>query len=182
MSLLKNHLKSAHLIWKEHLQPDDLVIDATVGNGHDTLILSKLIPHGTLFALDLQQEALASAKKRCTAPHIAWHLRCHSSFPETIQENTIALITYNLGYLPGSTKEVITEKKTTLESLKSGLALLKPTGLITCICYTGHPGGKEEADAVLTFCQKLPTNLYTVEVRLWTQKQDHPFLLLIQKT
>ena len=50
---------------KEQVAPGDLCIDATMGNGNDTLLLSTLCGEkGRVLAFDIQEQALKSTKKR----------------------------------------------------------------------------------------------------------------------
>lgn len=49
---------------REHVSPGDLCIDATMGNGHDTLLLSRLAgPSGQVLSFDIQQAALNATRK-----------------------------------------------------------------------------------------------------------------------
>ena len=43
----------AHILIKEHVQKDSLVVDATCGNGNDTLFLASLVPNGKVLAYDI---------------------------------------------------------------------------------------------------------------------------------
>jgi hypothetical protein len=63
---------------------------------------------------------------------------------------------FNLGYLPGASKEIMTRSETTLAALKQALTHLKMHGLVTLVLYPGHPGGEEEAEAVRSYAQQLP--------------------------
>ena len=48
---------------RTQIKPGDLCIDATMGNGHDTLFLSQLAgPSGCVLAFDIQQAALDSTQ------------------------------------------------------------------------------------------------------------------------
>ena len=50
---------------KEQVQPGDICIDATMGNGNDTLLLSSLCgKDGHVFAFDIQEAALINTRKR----------------------------------------------------------------------------------------------------------------------
>ena len=63
---------------------------------------------------------------------------------------------FNLGYLPGGEKEIITRPATTLPALAQSLEILTPGGVLTVVCYRGHPGGREEYEAVLAWLESLP--------------------------
>ncbi len=51
-------------VWKRVVKPGDTVVDATCGNGHDTLVLTNMvcIPEvlGSVYALDVQEDGLAN--------------------------------------------------------------------------------------------------------------------------
>ena len=50
------------------LGPGGLAVDATVGNGHDTLFLARRVaPRGRVFGFDIQPAALAGARRRLAA-------------------------------------------------------------------------------------------------------------------
>ena len=50
-------------ILSEYISKGDIVIDATAGNGHDTLALAKLVGlEGTVYAFDIQEIALQKTK------------------------------------------------------------------------------------------------------------------------
>lgn len=52
------------------------------------------------------------------------------------------LVAFNLGYLPGGEKQVITRSETTLLALEAAKRILAPGGLISIVVYLGHPGGR----------------------------------------
>jgi len=171
-----NHLQLQKLLWKSVVQKGDTVIDATCGNGHDTHYLQTLSP-GRLIAIDKQLEAINNSKSRVVG--VEWYHQCHSTFPESVQKSSVSLIVYNLGYLPGGDKQLITKTDTTLKSIKNGLELLKPGGMISLTIYTGHPGGQEEEEAIITFANTLPSNQYRVQNTKWLNYHNHPSLLTI---
>ncbi|MFR0987280.1 MAG: tRNA (mnm(5)s(2)U34)-methyltransferase [Frisingicoccus sp.] len=80
----------------------------------------------------------------------------HSEVGERIHEN-IQAFTMNLGYLPGGDKQIITRSESTVAALKALTQLLSPGGLGLVLIYYGHPGGKEEKEAVETFMQEMPS-------------------------
>ncbi len=49
----------SHILLRERVKPGDRVVDATCGNGHDTLFLAGLVEaEGAVFAFDVQELAL----------------------------------------------------------------------------------------------------------------------------
>lgn len=52
-------------MWRKYVGKGDVVVDATCGNGHDTLALLQMVAdqeskRGRVYALDIQDSALAS--------------------------------------------------------------------------------------------------------------------------
>lgn len=179
----KPHLATAHRYFEKYMQMGGVAIDATCGNGHDTYFIAKIAPMGTIFAVDRQKEALEKAKE-LLAPlqaNIQWVCGCHSKIGDIMPPNSVDLIVYNLGYLPGSDKTVITSADTTLLSLKSACSLLKSGGAIIVTTYSGHPGGAEEEAAVIAFARSLPKSEFEVEQHRWLNWENGPTVLRINK-
>ncbi len=178
MSLHKDRFSFQQQIWKRHLQKGDRAIDATCGNGHDTLFLSKMaLSH--LYVFDIQKKALEETKKRVGKENISYHLGCHSTF-SGIKEK-VQLIVYNLGYLPGEDKTITTQVATTLKSVSKGLDLLSTGGLMTITLYPGHPEGKREKEALFDFVKTLPKERFEVSHETWGERPTAPSILLIHK-
>ena len=83
--------KKPHLE-KAHLHPADAVIDATCGNGKDTAILARLVPQGHIYAIDIQETAIASTERNAPYPNILFLCQCHTILP---QDQRIRLVVYN---------------------------------------------------------------------------------------
>jgi len=139
----------AHLLVKERLQPGDHAVDATVGNGHDTLFLSRCVgATGRVDGFDIQAAAIAKARERVgDCPSVSLHLRGHEEM-ETVVTPGVMVVMFNLGYFPSGDKTVITRPDTTLPALAASLNLLAVGGLLTIVIYPGHPGGEDEAEQV----------------------------------
>lgn len=187
----RHHIKLAHSYWKTIVQPGDCVIDATCGNGYDTLYLAELAlckeKGGSLIALDLQTEAIEATSRRIqnALPSVVDNIRyvqqCHSSFPTWILPATVKLIVYNLGYLPGSDKTVTTQCDTTERSLTAALSLVCAGGMISVTCYPGHAEGKRETERVHQFTRALNPHRWNT---CWhrSDRVTAPQLLLIKAT
>lgn len=151
----------AHLLMRQSLKPGDWVVDATVGNGHDTLLLAELVgSSGRVIGFDVQEAALAAATERVDGlPQVKLIHAGHENLAEHLpvdRHKRLAAVMFNLGYLPGASKEIMTRSETTLAALKQALTHLKMHGLVTLVLYPGHPGGEEEAEAVRSYAQQLP--------------------------
>jgi hypothetical protein len=182
-----NHLKLAHRYWKENIGSKDIVVDATCGNGQDTLYLAKLSPIA-LYALDIQPQALKNSStllQQELSPEeyakVHFVSGCHSTFPSDLIEETVQLIVYNLGYLPGGDKNLTTQTKTTLLSLERSLTLLKKRGNLSITCYPGHAEGEKEEQAILSWAKTLDKSHWNVCYHQWINKTKAPSLLLLTK-
>lgn len=189
--LFQNHLDLAHGYWNDIIQPGDTVIDATCGNGHDSLALANMClsnNSGTLYCLDLQDKAVNNTKQLLTEnlsknqmQHIRFFNQCHSQFPQEILPQSVRLIAYNLGYMPGGDKAFTTMLETTKTSLVNALELLLNSGLISITCYPGHPEGKKEEEALLEFTKSLSPKDWSCSHHRWMNRTASPSLVLIQK-
>ena len=93
------------------------------------------------------------------------------------------MVMFNLGYLPGGDKSKTTHWETTVAALRQSFELLAQGGIVTAVCYPGHPAGAEEANAVSRFMVTLDQVDYRV-VRYGFENvvNDPPFLLAVEKT
>lgn len=184
------HLCLAHAYWKEHLSAGDLAIDATCGNGHDTLRLAQLLlacPESLIFGLDIQQSALdntASLLKNSLPPsfltRVLLHLLNHANIDQLPLPFPPRLIVYNLGYLPGGDKTITTQTPTTLQSLHRAIQLLAPDGAISATLYPGHPEGEKEEKEILNWAGQLPAAKWRVCHHRWINRALSPSLLWIR--
>ena len=154
---------------REVLSPGEIAIDATAGNGHDTQFLAERVgPRGTVYAFDIQQLALDKTAKRLIDANLqnvvlmnSNHSELSDAIPRT-QHGRIAVVMFNLGYLPGGDKSVITRANTTHSGISQAVELLRPGGVLTILAYTGHDGGTAEARVVDEALDKLPHSEFEV--------------------
>ncbi|MGI8315733.1 class I SAM-dependent methyltransferase [Halobacillus mangrovi] len=187
---LQRTLAYSHTLMEQTLKKGDIAVDGTCGNGHDTLFLAKLVgEEGHVHGFDIQLKAIQNTKNRLKANamenRVSLYHETHSyineSIPSDHQSNIKAAI-FNLGYLPGSDKQVVTTPTETISSVKKLLTLMKKGGLVVLVVYHGHPGGDEERDAVMKFVTSLDQNAFNVlQYGFINQKNNPPFLLAIEK-
>jgi hypothetical protein len=176
----------AHELLAEALSEGDLAIDATAGNGHDVAFLAKQVGRsGMVYAFDLQKDAIEATAKLLTEKgvenaelHQCGHERMDDRIP-TESIGRVGVVTFNLGYLPGGDKSVITQTATTRLALRLSMGLLRPSGLLVVVAYRGHHGGPEECDAVVEELMSLTEDL-SVEGDL-TPDATSPLLLAARK-
>lgn len=158
---------------KERIGEGDMVIDATVGNGHDALFMAMLIGEsGRLYGFDIQPEALAATANRLAASHVARRatlfLHSHATMASVLPEGVsghVSCIMFNLGDLPGSDKSLSTDAESTRSALKQAVDLLSPGGVISILACRGHPSGEDEYHAITRWLESLPAIRYSVAVR-----------------
>ncbi len=175
----------AHVYLNRWVKPGDTVVDATCGNGQDTLFLARLLNGlGVLVSYDIQLDAIerttALLEKELSLEQKKIVVLRHSSHEFFFEKKANAFV-YNLGYLPKGNKDVTTLTSSTLKSLENACQLLSPGGIICVTTYSGHAEGECEEKGVLSFAQHLPATHWSVLHHRWLNRQKAPSLLLIQK-
>ena len=156
----------AHELLGEALREGDLAIDATAGNGHDVAFLAEQVGNsGKVYAFDLQKEAIEATARLLKEKgvenvelHQCGHERMDAVLPSEVLGQVVA-VTFNLGYLPGGDKSVVTQTTTTRMALRLSMDLLRPGGLLVVVAYRGHPGGAEECEGVQEELLKITEDL-----------------------
>lgn len=168
----------------------DIVVDATLGNGHDTLFLAGLVGEtGKVYGFDIQKQAIAATKKRLEENDIMRNVVLfhagHEKLAELISSEHHGKVTgaiFNLGYLPGSDKMVVTKPETTIAAIEQLLEIMAPEGIIVLVIYHGHEGGAVERDSLLQFCRELDQKIaHVVQYQFINQKNNPPFIVAIEK-
>lgn len=155
--------EKAHQIIKNHLYNGDIAIDATCGNGHDTVFLAQQVGNtGQVYGFDIQSQAIASTTRRLSDTQlldtVTLFQASHANMAEHVPEQHhcyIKAIMFNLGYLPGSDKSLITQTHSTIQALNVAIGLLAKTGVLTILVYPGHPGGDDETKEVNQWLEQL---------------------------
>ncbi len=179
----------AHKIIENHLTVGDIAIDATVGNGHDTLFLAKKVgKDGKIFGFDIQQQAIDETHLKLESAGLMENIRLflcsHGEMNIYIPEKyhkKINVITFNLGYLPGSDKLITTQKESTLFALNIAVELLAPGGIISVIAYPGHPTGAIENKQLVQWSNQLNRKQFNRKIIDSSDKANAPRLFIIQQ-
>lgn len=184
--LLKNAVQLSHKFIAEVVRKGSTVVDATVGNGGDTLFLADLVgAQGLVIGFDLQKEALEKAERRLREAGLCERVKLVNFGHETMKEHVEGAITacmFNLGYLPGSSHDLITLPGTTKLALCQAMDMLQTGGLITLVVYTGHEGGAEEAALMEEIVAALPQEEWDAATIQFPNRRNHPpYLIIIQK-
>lgn len=151
---------------RQVVRAGDHVIDATMGNGHDTLMLAQLVGEtGHVTGFDVQEAAVESSRRllteqgmieRCTL-----HVLGHEHMAERV-EGSVRAVVFNLGWLPGGDKSVTTHWETTEKAVSAALSLIEKGGVVTICAYPGHAAGDEERHALMEYLSALRPQEYNV--------------------
>lgn len=184
--MLERVLPYAKTLLSSVINEGDIAVDATAGNGHDTLFLANLVGEtGFVYAFDIQQQAVDVTIQRLKENGLEHRARVildgHEQLSKYVQEEVAGAI-FNLGYLPGGNHDIITKGETTISAIEQLLSLLKIGGIIVLVIYHGHEGGKEERDAVIEFVKSLPQKyVHVLRYEFINQKNDPPFIIALEK-
>ncbi|AUJ25936.1 16S rRNA (cytosine(1402)-N(4))-methyltransferase [Virgibacillus dokdonensis] len=186
--MLHGILHYAHYLLESTIEKNETVIDATCGNGQDTLFLSNVVgKNGHVLAFDIQEQAIQTTrqlmqenqKQNVSIIHDS-HEHLEKYLPT--KEMLVGGAVFNLGYLPRSDKTIITNANSTIMAINKILHFLKPNGLIVIVVYYGHEGGHEEKEAVLKHVMQLSQRSYHVlQYRFINQRNNPPFIIAIEK-
>lgn len=172
----------SHAFLAEVIDSQAIAIDATMGNGNDTLFLAQRAK--TVYAFDIQEQALMTTQERLVEAgltNVQLHLLSHADLDSVVIQPVRAAI-FNLGYLPSADKAIITQAQSTLTAIRKILKLLEVGGRVSIMIYYGHEGGSEEKDAVLNWVSQLDQRLFTVmQYKPLNQINTPPFLVMIEK-
>lgn len=149
---------------EEAIKEGSVVVDATMGNGHDTKYLAELVGEsGHVYAFDIQPQALVNTRKRLEDAGLLDRttliLDSHEKMGEHVPVNPDVIV-FNLGWLPGAEHVCTTRCETTLLAVNAALALLKRGGLLTICVYPGHPEGLKELDMLMKWVKELDDTVY----------------------
>lgn len=168
-----------HHFVEEHVQPGDFCIDATMGNGNDTALLSRLVgTEGKVLAFDIQKQALLKTKEKLFEEKCPENyeliLESHESMEHHAERESVSCVMFNLGYLPGGDHEKATKGNSSIRAMEAALTLLKSGGLMTVCIYSGGDSGFEEKDAVLSYLKRLDPKMYLTIVSEYANRPNHP--------
>lgn len=175
-----------HRLLSGMLAPGGLYLDATCGNGHDTLFLCGLAgPDGRVLGLDIQSEAVRAtnallARNGMEAVGQAVEAD-HADLARFAPPGSADCVMFNFGWLPGASHAVHSQADNSLRALQAGLDTLKPGGVLSAILYSGKVIGDSEKRAALEFFRALPLSRYTVlvcEFANWAEDAPLPCLVI----
>lgn len=168
-----------HHFIREQIRPGDLCIDATMGNGHDTLLLSVLAGSaGRVLAFDIQEKALEHTRSLLVekeAPdNYTLILDSHENMAAYAAPDSVSCVVFNFGYLPGGDHGKATKAASSIRAIEHALTLLKKKGLLSLCIYSGGDTGFEERDSILSYLKNLDSKKYLVILSQYYNRPNHP--------
>lgn len=187
---LERVLQFAKTLMEKSVSDGDIVVDATLGNGHDTLFLANLVgKSGKVYGFDIQEQAIKNSKslilehelEECVQLFHKGHEHLLELIPRNHHGHVKAAI-FNLGYLPGSDKSIVTVPETTIAAIDQLLEILSPEGIIVLVIYHGHQEGAAERDELMKFVQTIDQKQARVLLYQFLNQKNHPpFIVAIEK-
>lgn len=187
--MLVGIVQFAHQLLEQSIDSNETVIDATCGNGNDTLYLSRLVGEkGHVYAFDIQKQAIDNTKNKMAENNVH-NVTCihdsHANLSTYISDDLKGKIggaVFNLGYLPRSDKSIVTKGDSTIKAIEQLLTYIKKNGVIVIVIYHGHEEGKIEKNEVLTYVEQLEQKKYSViRYGFINQINNPPFVVAIEK-
>lgn len=181
-----NAVELIHLLISQSVSAGGVAVDATAGNGYDTLFLARLVgPDGKVYAIDVQDRALNATKvllDKYGMGNRAVLIKAGHEDMDKLVAGPIDAAIFNLGYLPGGDHSIVTISETTLKALRSALELLRPGGRAGLVVYTGHPGGREEFNQLEHMAASLDSNMYqAIRINIINRSVIAPVVIVIEK-
>jgi 16S rRNA C1402 N4-methylase RsmH len=187
---LQRILPFAKQLLQTVVQRGDTVVDATIGNGHDTVFLAKLVGNeGHVFGFDIQEEAVLNTTERLKSEQLEkcvtlvhqGHQHIKSTVPVE-RHGSISGAIFNLGYLPGGDKTIVTLPTTTISAIEQLLEIMKPEGIIVIVIYHGHEEGQVERDELMDYVKKIdPSVAHVLQYQFINKQNNPPYIVAIEK-
>jgi tRNA G37 N-methylase Trm5 len=184
-NIIRSTTQTALLFISQYLNNGDTVIDATCGNGHDTLAMAKL-GAGKIYAFDVQDTAIKNTEALLQEENIPLDkvhliLDSHANMCNYIKEK-VRVIVFNLGYLPGADKSVTTTADSTVCAVKYAVENLSENGYVSICAYLGHEGAVEEFDTLSEYLSSLKNREYNVSFTKHINRRSYsPVYILVEK-
>lgn len=183
---LENVVSLSKIFLEQVVKPGYVCVDATTGNGNDTLFLSEMVgENGFVYGFDVQKIAVESTlEKLCEeTDYVNYKIinDGHQNMKEHI-DKPVDFVIFNLGYLPRADKNIKTSKDTTLPAIKAAMDVLKQFGILWIVLYPGHEEGLEESNVLESFFREIKQSEFSVmKLQFINQVNNPPYVLALEK-
>lgn len=186
---LHHSVEFQHHLWLDALSTARTIVDITCGNGHDTVyLLSHCHKNSHVYAIDIQEVAITRTKEKLlreipqAMKQVELILGSHDSVLETLPVSTIDLMVANLGYLPNTDHQIMTQSTSTIKAVSKGLAKLSVHGLCTIVAYPGTEAGRKEAEDLEEYIASMNQKEFHCSTwRPLNQANQPPILYIIHR-
>ena len=153
-----------HSIIRSQVKEGGTYVDATMGNGHDTLFLCQLAGEdGEVWAFDIQEQAVRNTESLLARNGYGGRAHLVKDGHENMD-----------GYLPGGDHRIATKPETSIAAIRKGLDILKSGGMMSLCIYSGGETGFEEKERILEYLRTLSPQRYTVIAQEYYNRRNHP--------
>ncbi len=168
-----------------HLKKGGVAIDFTMGNGHDTLWLSRMMgEEGKVYAFDIQEQALRSTaallEREGAMQNVTLIHDSHANVKDYVKE-PFCVGMFNLGFLPGGDKSVTTLRESTKAAVTAALELLDADGGLLIAVYPGHEEGTLEGQMLYDYLSSISRFKVCVSMFKIINSPTSPFFYLCEK-
>ncbi len=169
------------------LYPGCRAVDATLGNGHDALWLCERVgPQGRVFGFDIQEDAVERSRQRIRSAgmedRVQLILDGHEHLINYFEPESVDVVMFNLGWLPGGEHGKTTRVETTLEAVQSATKVLREGGIMTICIYPGHEEGAREREALMAWARGLERRCFDVMLQCYLNQGDEaPLMMAVKK-
>ena len=182
--MLKNAVELSHFYLQQFVKSGSFAVDATCGNGGDTVFLANLVGEkGLVYGFDIQEKAIKNTKSRLETAGFSERVRLfldgHENMENYLCECMADAFVFNLGYLPKGDHSLHTKPDTTILAIQTALKHLKQEGIVVVSIYHGGDSGYEERDSVLSYLESLDKHEYNVIIHQYTNKPNDPPILAV---
>lgn len=168
-----------HGIVEQYSEGAQLCIDATMGNGTDTLFLCRRLSEtGKVIAFDIQKTALVNTEKLLEEngclEKAELVLDSHENMEKYAEPDSADVIMFNFGYLPGGDHNLATKAESSIAAIEKGISILKKGGLMTLCIYSGGDSGFDEKNGILEYLKELDSKRYLVITHEYFNRPNNP--------
>ncbi|KMK77783.1 class I SAM-dependent methyltransferase [Alkalihalobacillus pseudalcaliphilus] len=183
-------LPFARTLLTQTLEPGNIALDCTAGKGNDTVTLAQLVGEaGHVYSFDIQEEAIVMTEQKLKSldlqERVTLYVNGHQNFDACLPEEHLHQIKgaiFNLGYLPGGDKSIVTKPDSTIEAINKLLHVMPKEGLIVLVIYHGHEQGQIERDHLLDYFKTIDQQqAHVLTYQFMNQKNNPPFIIAIEK-
>lgn len=167
-----------------HIKEGDIVVDFTMGNGHDTEFLSKTVGEGGhVYAFDIQPSAVESTRKNLEAAGCPKNYTLICDSHHNVKKYVNCKIRggmFNLGWLPGGDKSITTMRETTMPAIQAAIDLLDTDAILNIAVYPGHPEGDAEGKMIEEYLSSLSRfKVCATKVKI-VNSETSPYFFMIE--